>query len=66
MLNSQFSLSTAITNFYQSRYNYILNALQLKQSAGILQVQDLETINQWLTKRVSPEESEVKRQDAPN
>ena len=66
VLNSQFSLSTAITNFYQSRYNYIINALQLKQSAGILQVQDLEIIDQWLTKRVSPEELEVKRRDAPN
>jgi outer membrane protein len=66
VLNSQFSLSTATTNFYQSRYNYVINALQLKQSAGILQVQDLEIIDNWLTKRVSPEELEVKRLEIPN
>ena len=46
----------AITNYYQSRYDYILNVLQLKQAAGMLQVQDLEEIDQWLTDRKPPEE----------
>jgi outer membrane protein len=54
VLNSQFSLYVAITNYYQSRYDYILNALSLKQAAGILQVQDLEKIDVWLSDRPSP------------
>ena len=54
VLNSQFALYRAITNFYQSRYEYIMNALRLKQAAGSLQVQDLEQIDQWLKGRPSP------------
>lgn len=55
VLNSQFSLYAAITNYYQSRYDYIINALALKQAAGTLQVQDLEQIDQWLKDRPAPE-----------
>jgi outer membrane protein len=54
VLNSQFALFVAITNYYQSRYDYILNALRLKQAAGTLQVQDLEMIDKWLRDRPSP------------
>ena len=54
VLNSQFSLFVAITNYYQSRYDYIMNALRLKQAAGSLQVQDLEQIDQWLKDRPAP------------
>lgn len=61
VLNSQFALYAAITNFYQSRYEYILNALRLKQAAGTLQVQDLEQIDQWLNDRPSPEEAQAAR-----
>lgn len=56
VLNSQFSLYVAITNFYQSRYDYVLNALRLKQAAGNLAVQDLERIDRWLTERKPPEQ----------
>jgi outer membrane protein len=61
VLNSQFSLYVAITNFYQSRYDYIMNAISLKQAAGTLQVQDLEKIDQWLRDRPTPEEAEAAR-----
>jgi len=54
VLNSQFALYAAITNYYQSRYDYIMNALRLKQAAGTLQVQDLERIDKWLSDRPSP------------
>ena len=57
VLNSQFSLYAAITTYYRSRYDYILNALFLKQAAGTLQVQDLEQIDQWLKKRPTPEQT---------
>lgn len=56
VLNTQFSLYVAITNHYQSRYDYILNVLRLKQAAGTLQIQDLERIDQFLVDRKPPEE----------
>ncbi|MGH8224484.1 MAG: TolC family outer membrane protein [Woeseiaceae bacterium] len=56
VLNSQFALYNAITNYYQSRYDYIGNVLQLKQAAGALQVQDLEDIDRHLTDRKPPEQ----------
>ncbi|MCH7828973.1 MAG: TolC family outer membrane protein [Proteobacteria bacterium] len=57
VLNSQFALYASITNHYQSRYDYILNVLRLKQAAGSLRVQDLEQIDQWLKNRPTPEEA---------
>ena len=56
VLNSQFLLYNSITNFYQSRYDYILNAMRLRQAAGNLQVQDLERLEQYLVDRKTPEE----------
>ena len=56
VLNSQRSLYIAITNYYQSRYNYIGNVLRLKLAAGDLQIQDLEQIDQYLSERRPPEE----------
>lgn len=35
-------------DYAQSRYNYILNILRLKQAAGILSAQDVAKINRWL------------------
>jgi outer membrane protein len=57
VLDSQFSLYAAITNYYQSRYDYVLNALRLKQAAGTLEVQDLERIDRWLRERKPPEQA---------
>ena len=51
VLNSQRSLYSAITNYYQSRYNYIGNVLRLKFAAGTLHIQDLEEINRHLVDR---------------
>ncbi|MDH3619993.1 MAG: TolC family outer membrane protein [Gammaproteobacteria bacterium] len=56
VLNSQFALYAAITNYERSRYDYILNVLRLKAAAGTLQVQDLEQIDAWLTERKTPEQ----------
>ncbi|MDH4048015.1 MAG: TolC family outer membrane protein [Gammaproteobacteria bacterium] len=57
VLNSQFSVYAAITNYYRSRYAYIGNVLRLKQAAGMLQVQDLEDIDKWLSERKPPEQA---------
>jgi len=56
VLDSQFNLYLSITNYYQSRYDYLLNAMRLKQAAGTLQVQDLEMLEQFLEERKSPEQ----------
>ncbi|HLT91292.1 MAG TPA: TolC family outer membrane protein [Woeseiaceae bacterium] len=56
VLESQRALYEAITNYYQSRYDYVLNVLRLKQAAGTLKVQDLEQIDRWLEERKPPEE----------
>ncbi len=56
VLNSQFALYRAITNYEQARYDYLLNVLSLKQAGGTLQVQDLELIDQFLVERRTPEQ----------
>lgn len=56
VLNSQFALYQAITNYYQARYDYILNSMRLRQAAGSLQIQDLERLDRWLEDRKTPEE----------
>lgn len=56
VLNAQFQLFQAVTNFYQARYDYILNAMRLRQAAGMLQVQDLERFDQFLAPRKTPEQ----------
>ena len=57
VLDSQTALYTAVTNFYQARYDYLMNVLRLKQAAGNLQIQDLEEIDQWLQERKTPEQT---------
>lgn len=56
VLNAQFQLYQSITNYYQSRYDYLLNVMRLKQAAGNLQVQDLETLEPFLATRKTPEQ----------
>lgn len=57
VLNSQFALYAAITNYYQSRYDYISNVFLLKQAAGTLRIQDLEEVDRWLKERQRPEDA---------
>ena len=56
VLRSQGNLYQSITNYYQARYDYLLNAMRLKQAAGSLQVQDLETLEPFLVARKTPEQ----------
>jgi outer membrane protein len=48
---SQRATSEARRNYSQTKYDYILNTLRLKQAAGTLSPEDLELINTWLTKK---------------
>ncbi len=56
VLDSQFQLYQAITNYEQSRYDYLLNYMRLKQAAGTLSIRDLEALEPFLTERKTPEE----------
>ncbi|MAS82444.1 MAG: type I secretion protein TolC [Legionellales bacterium] len=47
---SQRTTSEARRNYSQSKYDYIIDTLSLKQAAGNLTPEDLELINDWLTK----------------
>jgi len=56
VLNAQFLLFQAITQYRQSRYDYLLNVMRLKQAAGNLEVQDLESLEPFLEDRKTPEQ----------
>ena len=48
VLTSQNALRRAETTYSQSRYQYILNVLLLKQAAGTLSVSDIQEVDGWL------------------
>jgi outer membrane protein len=48
VLNVRRDLFRAKRDYASSRYDYILSILRLKQAAGIVNVDDLAQINQWL------------------
>jgi len=50
VLNVRRDLFRAKRDYASSRYDYILASLRLKQAAGIISVDDLNQINQWLGK----------------
>ncbi|OUR64790.1 type I secretion protein TolC [Methylophaga sp. 42_25_T18] len=48
VLNVRRELFSARRDYAQSRYDYMVNILRLKQAAGTVSVDDLSHINQWL------------------
>ena len=48
VLAARQALVQAYTNYSRSRYDYMLNVLRLKQSAGLLDRKALEDVNSWL------------------
>ena len=48
VLDSQQILFNAKLNILESRYNYIMNLINLKLSSGMLSIEDLDEINQYL------------------
>jgi outer membrane protein len=47
---TQRATSEARRNYSQSKYDYLIDTLSLKQAAGTLSTEDLKLINAWLTK----------------
>ena len=56
VLNAQQALFGAQRDYLNARYDYIVNTLQLKQTAGTLSPGDLESLNQWI---ISSEEMSI-------
>lgn len=54
VLNSQNSYYSSLQAYSSARYDYVLNMLQLRQNAGILDVGSLQSLNSWLVKDNSP------------
>lgn len=50
VLNSLRNQYRSEKDYAQTRYDYLLNMLKLKQAAGTLSGKDIVTINQWLSK----------------
>jgi len=48
VLIARSNLFSALRDHSQARYQYLIDTLQLKQGAGIITLNDLEQINQWL------------------
>jgi len=49
VLNAQTNLIQAEKDYANARYDYIIQSIQLKQAAGILNPEDVQHINAWLT-----------------
>ena len=50
MLLSQQVLTQAQRDYSNSRHNFLVNTLALKQSAGVIDIKDVEAVNQLLTR----------------
>jgi outer membrane protein len=49
VLDAERAYYVALRDFANARYDYVVNSLRLKQSAGILSPQDLVELNNWLS-----------------
>lgn len=54
VLNARRTLAQAQSDYARSRYDYLLNLIQLKLEAGSLSLQDVEQINGWLQPPAPP------------
>ncbi len=55
VLDAQRQLYQAVRQYNDSRYDYLLNQLRLKRSAGLLSPQDLEELAPWLKPDYQPD-----------
>ncbi|MCK4707175.1 MAG: TolC family protein, partial [Gammaproteobacteria bacterium] len=50
VLNSLRETYRSKRDYASARYDYLINTLKLKQAAGLLSIDDIPAVNQWLTK----------------
>lgn len=65
VLDARRRLYEAQTNYARSRYDYILNSIQLKVAAGTLARTDLDAINTWLRESAPLEDASKAPEVAP-
>ena len=61
VLDSRRNLLAAQTNYARSRYDYVLNLLQLKRAAGTLSAEDIAEVNGWLEEGETPQIGQLAR-----
>lgn len=59
VLNVQQSLFSAIRDYANARYQYVVDMLKLKQQAGLVSPEDIFKLNEWLEPPESPTLSET-------
>ena len=57
LLNAQRALYASLRDYANSRYDYIVNFLKLKQAAGTLSPKDIYDVNHWLSAPQAPSAS---------
>ncbi len=57
VLDARRNLVAAESNYYRSRYDFIINVLALKNAAGILSESDLEEVSRWMEQAAEEEEA---------
>ena len=60
VLDAQRRLYSSIRDYANSRYNYVVNMLKLKQAAGTLSPQDIYDINKWIVAPDTPSANQYK------
>ena len=60
VLQSRRSLYAAIRDYANSRYDYVINMLKLKQQAGTLSPQDIINLNKALVVAAAPSAKDIK------
>ena len=61
VLQAQRALYSSIRDYANSRYDYVVNFLALKQAAGTLNPQDIYDINKWIITPDSPDANRYKQ-----
>lgn len=54
VLNVQQSLFSALRDYANARYDYVVNMLKLKNQAGTLSPEDIDNLNRWLEPPTAP------------
>ena len=59
VLDARRNLVQAETNYARSRYDFVINVLNLKSAAGILSEADLAEVSRWTEQASPPAEEEA-------
>lgn len=66
VLQAQRALFGSIRDYANSRYDYVLNLLRLKEASGMLNPQDIYDLNKWIVSPDSPKSNRYQEYLKPN